>query len=214
MSNLLNKTPWTIQLKSGLAANLTVSPAIYNLHEGELFYTTDTKQLYLSDGVLSFIIPKKGGSLFDHYADLGNTTTTETDLYSDTIPANILLNNGDKLVSRYAGIFVASGTATRDIRIYFAGTIIFDSTAVTSTVAASWEFRVTIIRESSTVIRASVSGSSTGASLAAYDNYTRITGLTLSNTNILKITGQAGGVGAATNDIVAKLGMVGFKPAA
>ena len=40
-----------------------------------------------------------------------------------------------------------------------------------------------------------------------------LTGLTLSNTAVLKVTGQAAGVGAATNDIVAKLGWVQFVPA-
>ncbi len=40
-----------------------------------------------------------------------------------------------------------------------------------------------------------------------------LTGLTLSGSNILKITGQAAGTGAATNDIVAKMGFVEFKAA-
>lgn len=92
--------------------------------------------------------------LFDHFADSGNVTTGETDLFSDTIAANQLGSNGSKLSSQYGGIYVSSGTASR------------------------------------------------------------VTGLTLSGTNILKITGQAAGVGAATNDIVAKLATASWSIAA
>jgi hypothetical protein len=53
-----------------------------------------------------------------------------------------------------------------------------------------------------------------GLTLQPISTYTRITGLTLSNTNILKITGEAAGVGAATDDIVAKLSSVSWFPAA
>lgn len=155
-----------------------------------------------------------GGVIFDHFADAGNSTTTETDLYSDTTIANTLNGNGDKIEAIYAGIFVSSATATREIKIYFAGSVIFDSGALSISAGSdAWEVRVTIIRESSSVIRSSVTMSTTGAAINAYANYTRLTGLTLSGTNILKITGQAAAVGAATNDIVAKLGTVYFEPA-
>ncbi len=53
-----------------------------------------------------------------------------------------------------------------------------------------------------------VSFTTEGAALAAYTAVGELTGLTLSGTNILKITGQAAGVGAASNDIVAKMGQV------
>lgn len=153
-------------------------------------------------------------TLFNHFADAGNTTTGETDLYSDTTVAGQLSTNGDKLYAEYAGIFVSSATATRQLRAYFGGTLIFDSGALSISAGSdAFQIDVTIIRESSTVVRCSVIATTAGASLNVYDNYTRVTGLTLSGTNILKITGQAAGVGAATNDIVAKLGFVQFIPA-
>lgn len=153
------------------------------------------------------------GVLFDHFADQGNGTTVETDLYSDTLVASQLFLNGDKLRCEYGGVFVSSATATRQLKVYFAGTLIFDSGALTLSLSSAWDVSVLVIRESSTVIRAVVSMTTQGAALAAYTAYTRITGLTLSGTNILKITGQAAGVGAATNDIVAKLGYVEYVPA-
>lgn len=155
-----------------------------------------------------------GGTLFDHYADVGNSTTAETDLVSDTLIASTLASAGDKVNSTYAGIFVTHVTATRQLRVYFAGTLIFDSGALTIAAGAdAWNVSVKLIRVSSSVVRATVAMITTGAAVNAFTTYTEVTGLTLSNTNILKITGTAAGVGAATNDIVAKLGTVSFAPA-
>lgn len=163
-------------------------------------------------GVFTYVTSFK--SLFDHYANAGNTTTAETDLYSDTISANQLGVNGDKLNLEYGGTFVSSATATRQVKLYFGGTVIFDTGALTLSLSSAWTMYATIIRVSGTVVRYSVSFTTEGAALAAYTAVGELTGLTLSGTNVLKTTGQAAGVGAATNDIVAKLGAVSFASAA
>jgi len=154
--------------------------------------------------------------LFDHYASAGNTHTDGTvdTLYTDTIVASQLANNGEKLEIEYGGNFVSSGTATREIQVFFAGTSIFDTGTLTVSLAASWTCFVTLIRVSATVVRYMISLTTEGAALAAYTSVGELTGLILSNTNILKITGQAAGVGAAANDIVAKLGTIEWFPAA
>lgn len=154
-----------------------------------------------------------GGTLFDHFTDVGNGTTVETDLYSDTIAVNTLAVNGDKLEAEYGGVFVSSATATREVKVYFGGTAVFDTGALTLSLSSAWTAFVSIIRVSSTVIRYMVSFTTEGAALSAYTAVGELTGLTLSNTNILKITGQAAGVGAATNDIVAKMGSISWVPA-
>lgn len=163
---------------------------------------------------ISTAYAKFGGVIFDHFADAGNSTTTETDLYSDTIPANALNANGQKIIAEYGGVFVSSGTATREIKIYFGGTAIFDTGALTLSLSSAWTAYTTIIRVSATVIRYMVSFTTEGAALSAYTAVGELTGLTLSNTNVLKITGQAAGIGAATGDITAKLGTVSWEPAA
>lgn len=147
-----------------------------------------------------------GGVIFDNSVDAGNVTTGETDLYSYTMPASTLASNGEKIQAEYGGIFVSSATATRDIKLYFAGTAIFDTGTLTLSLSSAWCLYVTIIRVSASVIRYSISLTTEGAALAAYTAVGELTGLTLNNTNILKITGQASGVGAATGDITAKLG--------
>lgn len=157
---------------------------------------------------------KVGGCIFDHYTDAGNSTTTQTDLYSDTTAANSLATDGDKFSACYGGIFVSSATATRQIKLFFGGTAIFDTGTLTISSAASWTMYAEIIRVSSSSIRYMVSLSTQNAALAAYTAVGTLTGLTLGSTNVLKITGQAGAVGAATGDILAKMGTVYFNPVA
>lgn len=147
--------------------------------------------------------------LFNHYADAGNTATSETDLYTDTLAAGQLAANGAKVEAKYGGTNVNS-TSTKQLRGYFGGTMIFDTGALTISAASSWELEVLVIRVSASVVRCSCKLNLTGASTGAYANYGEVTGLTLANTQILKVTGQAAGVGAATNDIVAKVGMAIF----
>lgn len=152
---------------------------------------------------------------FDHFADVGNVSTGEDDLYSDTILAGQLATDGDKLVARYGGTTAAHATATRQIRVYFGGTLIYDSTAQVTASADNWDIHVLVERESSSVVRCTVSFTD-ALNTAAFpgSKYTRVTGLTLSNTQVLKVTGEAAAAGAATDDIIAKLGYVEFKPAA
>lgn len=154
-----------------------------------------------------------GGTIFDHFATVSNGTTVETDLYSDTTIANTLGINGDKLEAEYGGTFVSSATATREIKLYFGGTAIFDTGALTLSLSSAWTMYASIIRVSATVVRYMISFTTEGAALAAYTSVGELTGLTLSNTNVLKITGQAGGVGAASADVNAFMGTVAFYPA-
>lgn len=153
--------------------------------------------------------------LFDHFADVGNSTTVETDLYSDTTAAGQLATNGDKINAQYGGKFVTHATATRQLKVYFAGTAIFDSTALLVSVADSyWTVYVSLIRVSSSVVRYMISMESMNTPTVAFTSVGELTGLTLSGTNILKITGTAAAAGAATDDIVAKMGFVTYSKAA
>ena len=166
-----------------------------------------------ADVTLSMVHPN-GYALFDHYATAGNSGTSETDLYTDTIAASQLGANGDKLEAEYAGSFVSSATATRQIKLYFGGTAIFDTGTLTLSLSSAWTMYVMLIRVSATTVRYMISLTTEGAALAAYTAAGELAGLDLTATNILKITGQAGGVGAASNDIVSLLGSVVYVPAA
>lgn len=195
-------TATTAQTKYNSSTILTTAVAGVQEYNGSWYQTKASG--------LRFGIP---GSIFEAFADTGNATTTETDLHTYTTPTSTLAVNGEKIISEYGGVFVSSGTATRQIKIYFGGTAIFDTGTLTLSLSSAWTAFVTIIRVSSTVVRYLVSFATQGAALSAYTSAGELTGLTLSNTNIIKITGQAAGVGAATNDIVLKLAVGGWTPA-
>lgn len=154
---------------------------------------------------------RPGGVLTQFYTDTGNVGTGEDDLYSYTIPASTLDTNGHKIEAKYGGTF-ANSTSTKQVRAYFGGTSIFDSGALTITASASWDMEILCVRVSASVVRCVTKMNTSGASLAAYASYVEVTGLTLTNTQILKITGETAGAGTADNDIVAKLGNIEFKP--
>lgn len=152
--------------------------------------------------------------LFDHFTD---TTVggAEADIYTDTLVANQFLTNGDKVIGAYGGNFVTVGTELTQLKVYLAGTAIWDSTGVApSTGTTSWNVDVRLIRVSSTVVRYDVTLNTTGASGFVYSTVGELTGLTLSGTNILKITGTSSGVNSGSGDIVGKMGYVNYAPAA
>ncbi len=101
------------------------------------------------------------------------------------------------------------------MKAYFGGTLIFDTGALGIGVGTvSWDLYVTIIRVSASVVRCSAALNTSFASLNAYAQYTEVTGLTLVNTQVVKITGTAAGISGASNQITAKEGFLEFKPAA
>jgi hypothetical protein len=66
----------------------------------------------------------------------------------------------------------------------------------------------------SSTARAIVNISTPGASTAVYTSETDLTGITWTNTNILKFTAQAGGATGGSSDITGKLATINFVPAA
>lgn len=188
-----------LKLRSG---TILTTPEVGSQEYNGNFYLTKT-------GPVRYSIP---GTLFDHYADVNNSGTTETDLYTDTLLANTLATNGDKITATYTLNLASVATSTEEAKIYFGGNVIFDSGALSISIATSWLFNVLLIRTSATTVRSVVSLTAPGITTGDVVE-TDITGLTLSGTNILKITGQAGGVAGASNQITAKIGSVFFYPA-
>jgi hypothetical protein len=152
-----------------------------------------------------------GGTVFDHYADAGNAGTTETTLYSDI--AGLPNSNGAKLTATYGVTLAPSTTATREIKVYYSGNVIFDTGALIFSSAGKMNINVTIVVDSTTSVRYSVTASATGAPLGTYVSVGKVTGLAIYHSTVLNLTGQSAGTGAANNDIVAILGYGEFKPA-
>lgn len=161
---------------------------------------------------LSTSTARVGGSIFATSTDAGNQTTAETDILVANLKGTTMGTNNDRVEGYASGIFVSSGTATRQVKGYFGGTQCFDSGALSITGSSNWFALVKLIRVSSTVVRCSVTFSTSGASLGSYTGSAEVTGLNLSADQIWKFTGTAAGVGAATNDIVAKQGAMDWMP--
>jgi hypothetical protein len=197
------------------AGSASANTAPIKLNSGTIMTTAEAGAVEY-DGTLaltkaSAIRYRPGGTLKEFFTDVGNVGTGEDDLYSYTIPASTLDTNGHQITARYGGIFVNS-VSTKQVKVYFGGTMVFDSGALTITATSAWTLDVFCIRVSSSVVRCSVSMNSSGASLAGEASYTEVTGLTLTNTQVLKLTGETAGASTADNDIVAKVGAIRFQP--
>lgn len=187
--------------------NIAEQRIVGRITGGDVTGLTAAQVKTLLDGVL-------GRTLFDHYAD-SSVGGAEADIFSNTLAAGLLAANGDKVIASYGGNFVTLGTETVQIKAYFAGTAIWDSTGIAVTTGTtSWGVRVEIIRVSSSVVRYNVRLTTTGASGFVYNTVGELTGLTLANTAVLKITGTSSGVGSGAGDIVGKMGYGQWLPAA
>jgi hypothetical protein len=163
-----------------------------------------------------------GGCVGDVFADVSTTHTDGTydSLRTDTLVANALIINGDKIYFDYTLTSVSSATATRAFKLAFAGITLYDSGALAfGTGAGTIRIFGYITRKSSTTARATISfmpsGSATilGFDAQIYVSDATLTGLTLTGTNDLVLSASAAGTGAASADIVltqAKVGIAGF----
>lgn len=162
---------------------------------------------------VSLPLAKVGGCIEEFFADVGTPTdATETDLYSFTTIANTLANNGEKLTALFVGTFTLHASHTTNLRVYFAGTSIFASGALTLATATTWRIEVDIIRVSSTVVRCCTTLTTLNTTSVPLTSYIELTGRNLATTNILKLTGQNGGTNPDPNDAVAKFGSIYWQP--
>lgn len=151
--------------------------------------------------------------LQDFTTDVNNTGTGETDLYTYTIPADVVSATGSKIESSYGGTF-NDITSTPRLKVYFAGTSIFDSGVLTISATGAWNVETMLIRTGTTTARVVVTVSTPGASTTVYTTQTDLTGQDFTITNIIKITGTATGAGGGSSDITSKLGTIKYVPPA
>lgn len=155
-----------------------------------------------------------GGGIKDFITDVASpANTSENDIYTFTTIASTLSVNGDKVDAEYGLQLTSTGGITKQIKVYFGGTAIFDSGALSISASTDFCLNVLIIRDSATTVRCVVTANTTGAATNAFAKVTKVTGLTLSATNILKVTGTVG-TGAVSGDVTGILGMVEVKGAA
>jgi len=124
-------------------------------------------------------------------------TTSETDMYNQSIAAAMLAANGQTLFLRCGGR-TAGNANTKRVRIYWGNTVVFDSTALAAN-GDTWETTVTILRTSAVTQKSFSAG-------AFYDTegntrlFAAFPGETLSGAVTLRITGTQGT--AAAGDLI------------
>jgi len=182
---------------------------------GRVDYSEDYSSSYTNRSMVDkgYVDKNTPKQLKDFFTDVNNVGITETDLYSYTTVANRLNATGEKIVAVYAGTF-NDATASSQIKVVYAGQVIGDTGALTMSVTGAWIVNASIMRTGATTARAMVNISTPGASTASYTKYTSLTGLTFSNTNIIKITVTASGATGGDNDITASYGNILWQPAA
>lgn len=207
-----------LQLAAGTAAAGT-APVKYT--SGTLLTTIEaaTKEYnnahYASSNALNRYA--EGGYIADFYTESNNVSTTETDLYTYTTKANTFAADGEKMIAEFSGITTGSATATRTWQIYFAGASISTSGTFFTGISATgldWKIRIIGIRRSSSSIVWTIEYSIGSTGVTAVSDVSIQTGLTLSGTNVFKITGQAGATGAGSDQIKAEMGTISWHGAA
>ena len=157
--------------------------------------------------------------LFDHFADAGNNAMTQTKLYQDTLYAGQLANDGDKLQLHYAGTFIGSATAGKEIKMLISGSVdevVFDTGVVTVTSGSSWDLEILIVRESQFVVRCISHLTCGGLPTSAPTQYVRLESedVDFKNTNNnLVLYAQAIGAGGASNQVIASVATGEYRPA-
>lgn len=154
-----------------------------------------------------------GGAIKDFITTVDNGTTVETDLFTYTTKASTLAADGEKISFKIAGTF-NDLTATAQLQFYYGGTNIGNTGALTVSAIGGWNADIMVIRTGASTARSVVTVNTPGASTAIYTTQTDITGLTFTNTQIIKITGTAAGASGGTGDISAKLGTIFWNGAA
>lgn len=160
--------------------------------------------------------PAVGGSVFQDFVDAAsvNVDGTEDTLYTHSNAAGCLNANGAKLSGYFQLAIVGHAVSTDRIRIYFGGTAIFDTTALNFPLTSALTINFEIIRVSSSVVRASCTCSTSSATVIAYSQYVEVTGLTLSNAQVLVLKSISTGANSAAADVTAKAASVLWQPAA
>lgn len=198
---ILDNTIW-----SGLTSDAYCS---YNNDDSYAVF----KDKQLSDENFTLFEKNKLANLFttslilkDFYTDVSTVGSSETDLYSYSVLADTLANDGDKLIFYVTLLSNASGATNSHIKFYIGSINLGEGGTTLGTTYYSHIFKCIIIRISSTNFKGIVEGIFNG-SFSPTPFCQNVNGtLTFSSDNIFKITGQC-----ATNEITAKFGYIEYK---
>jgi hypothetical protein len=132
---------------------------------------------------------KTGGTLRNQVSDADNALAAETDLHTYTLSASTLSATNDYVEWESGGVF-ANNANNKQIRAYFNGTLIYDTTALAFQ-NTSWRLRFRVTRSGSSGASALAEWISEDAALKSASRWTSVTGITWTGAIIAKTTGTA-----------------------
>lgn len=147
-----------------------------------------------------------GGSIYQNTTTTSNVSSSETDLWSQSIPANVLSSDGDAIHFKFGGT-IQTSINSKTLKVKFGGTTIFDSTAQNPVAATDWLLEGTIWRTGAATQKALVGLNTTGGSAFVFCDYATSTA-TLSLAQILVVTGTGG----ASTEVTFEAGRIWFEP--
>lgn len=130
--------------------------------------------------------------LFSQYTDVSTTDANEDDLYSNVIPGNTLVSDGQVIAAQYSALANAiPGGVNVVVKFYFGGTLIGASPNVTNS-SYLFRSRIIITRTSATTARVESTTNTVNAiaQIISFPALFDVAGLDWSNGIILKMTGQ------------------------
>lgn len=143
-------------------------------------------------------------SVFTDVNQIGNVTTGEDILFTDTLEANTLSVDGNSIRGRFSGIFANNANA-KALRLSFGATDIVTKSLTTPTVL-SWSLDYECFRASETTQKCNGTFNGGDGALAYYAATTE----DLTEDVIITLTGEA----VATNDIIKHTSTMTFNPGA
>jgi hypothetical protein len=149
-----------------------------------------------------------GGQHANNFTAVNNSGTGETDLHSFTLPANFFGADGDMVSIKFGGSVAANANQKR-IRLYVAGTVIYDSGSTSGLNNVKWNFEFEVSRIDSDSVRivgrffagdyfVGPAANTTGGTGFITCLNADVNSLTFSSTQIVKVTGQSA---VGSNDV-------------
>jgi hypothetical protein len=144
--------------------------------------------------------------VFTEYSTVGNITTGEDILFTDTIAANTFNTDGNVIRGRFSGIIALNGN-DKTVRLKFGGTTIATRLAFDSpTFGQGWTLDYEVIRTSATTQKTNATFAFDGISSAYYAAASE----TMANDIVIQLTGES----TSTDDIIKHTASGNFNPGA
>lgn len=198
------------------SAIITVSHQSGSSSAANRFYTSTALPLFVRPGQLLFMrydgadgfwhcqvlaptVPLAGASvagavprglIAQSISPVPTVGTGEDTLITFTIPANVLSENGARLVGEFSGTSAANAD-NRTVKLHFGATAFFTSGVYNLNALQAWKVIFTVMRLTATTQRCTAAFWTAGGGLSAYFTANTTAAETLSGAVVLKCTGEA-----------------------